>query len=44
MKVGKLADRRITNENALVITTEASWCFVGNPEVGQKLASRKLAG
>jgi len=29
MKVWKLADPRITNENALVITKEASWRFVG---------------
>jgi len=31
MKVWKLADLRITNENALVITKEASWWFVGKP-------------
>jgi hypothetical protein len=34
MKVWKLADPRITNENALVIRKEASWWLVGYSEVG----------
>jgi hypothetical protein len=41
MKVWKLADPRITNENALVITKEASWWFVDHPEVESGVALRK---
>jgi hypothetical protein len=35
--VWKLADPRITNENAVVITEEASWWFVGKQEVSKHL-------
>jgi hypothetical protein len=42
MKVWKLADLRNTNENARVITKEASWWLVGYWEVKFWMVGRQL--
>jgi len=42
MKVGKLADLRITNENVLVITKQASWWMVGYSSIIPECPSSPL--